>query len=474
MDGVCGSGKTYTAIRKIAERVNAGESVIYATETVKLLNQTMEGLKGLDIPCDLVVADEKVSWRKSYQSVASEIVSAIEYSDEEPSVILCTTKSLIVAASNIPDDRRLSLYIDEGFEVAGHGEINCTTEGEPQGLAYLLGLTKEKPDNFVDENQASSDERLKLIKQAIANDVIDVTPQISPSKLQWIASLDLKAFASKFSDITLLAACHEDTIQFHAISASGCKQICLDWGLANSHTTDGMVYVFWVYENAEWRTTKIRNIADREMNSIRIAFELEHWSENYLSVKGMGGAGKPMSVKSHGFNHLSESPHLIDLHAQMPYPILSQFYKENYKLSDSQIRTACYHYDRYQAALRTSLRKSTVANPSTEDNYYCFGDKSTAMYFISKLAKSVTVEAYKLKVDLECDTSERKTPKHKVSNSKAQEAARSRDRKKFKELSPNMPRIEEALNSTRDWRVENPGKRVTKDIYMEKVEEFGE
>ena len=49
VDGVCGSGKTYTAIKKIAARVKAGETIIYATETIKLLKQTQDGLENLGI-----------------------------------------------------------------------------------------------------------------------------------------------------------------------------------------------------------------------------------------------------------------------------------------------------------------------------------------------------------------------------------------------------------------------------------------
>ena len=37
VDGVCGSGKTYTAIRKIVDLLKAGASVIYATSTKVLL-----------------------------------------------------------------------------------------------------------------------------------------------------------------------------------------------------------------------------------------------------------------------------------------------------------------------------------------------------------------------------------------------------------------------------------------------------
>lgn len=65
VNGVCGSGKTYTAINKISTRVKGGETIIYATETIKLLKQTqvalealiscvVDGIAGFEIDCRFV------------------------------------------------------------------------------------------------------------------------------------------------------------------------------------------------------------------------------------------------------------------------------------------------------------------------------------------------------------------------------------------------------------------------------------
>jgi len=42
-----------------------------------------------------------------------------------------------------------------------------------------------------------------------------------------------------------------------------------------------------------------------------------------------------------------------------PIPVLNDFYIKSYGMSPSEIRKSCYHYDRYQMALRTSLRSPT-------------------------------------------------------------------------------------------------------------------
>ena len=76
VNGVCGSGKTYTAIKKIVARVKSGETIIYATETIKLLKQTQDGLESLGIDCCLISSQEKVDWKSHYYSVINNIKQA--------------------------------------------------------------------------------------------------------------------------------------------------------------------------------------------------------------------------------------------------------------------------------------------------------------------------------------------------------------------------------------------------------------
>ena len=55
--------------------------------------------------------------------------------------------------------------------------------------------------------------------------------------------------------------------------------------------------------------------------------------------------------------------------------------------------------------MRASLRNCTKLNPSKEDNFFCFGSKGKAEYFISKLDSSVKIKKQELTVyKLEEDT----------------------------------------------------------------------
>ena len=89
VNGVCGSGKTQTAIKKIAARVAKGETVLYVTETKKLLEQTKEGFAKLNVPCALILAPKRSSWRKQYKSVIADITKGISSASDIPHVILC-------------------------------------------------------------------------------------------------------------------------------------------------------------------------------------------------------------------------------------------------------------------------------------------------------------------------------------------------------------------------------------------------
>lgn len=472
VNGVCGSGKTYTAIKKIASRVAAGETIIYATETKELLEQTKKGLEVLGINVELILADKVSTWKKSQSSIIQKLKPRICVVADHPRVILCTTKSLIRVAHAIPKSTKLPLFIDEGFVVADAGEIISTTASEAKGLAAKLGLADDTPEDYSTNNRFQFTEAQKKLKQYIDNPLVKVPYNLTNSKLQWVAHLDLKAFGSKFSEVTLLSACHEDTIQFQAIKASGCQQEALDWGLATEHVTNGTIYVYWVLDQTEWRTYRVSKVSDVEMENIALEFESKNFTGDIISVKGVGDVGKSLTVKSHGFNNFSDYHEFIDLHTQMPIPVLNDFYKETYNMTDEQIRTACYHYDRYQGAMRTSLRNSNATNLSTYDNYYCFGDKSTAKYFMSKLSSSVTIDASKLNTQLVCDTNNRATNSNKVSNNKAEQKNRSKDRAKLAALNPDLSQLEEALIHLRNWRRTNPTKRMTPKLYEEVAKDF--
>ncbi|MCF2948727.1 hypothetical protein L0668_11460 [Paraglaciecola aquimarina] len=470
VDGVCGSGKTQTAIRKILDRIKAGETVVYATETKKLLEQTKEGLERLNVPCSIIVAPKQSSWRKNYKSVIEEIIKGISSASEFPHVILCTTKSLIRAAYDISDNVKLPLYIDEGFTVAEGSEIISNTESETDGLMFRLGLAETKPEGFDGLGYKFPKEHQDIVLYA-RNPLMIVHPKASGSKLQWNTYLNFPAFCSKFSDITLLAACYEDTLQYHALQSAGIKQVSLDWGLATEHVTKGSVNIAYVLENSEWRTTRKARLTDAQLEDIMLTFEREHWDE-FINVKKIGDGGITLSVKSHGFNDYSKVHHFMDLHTQMPIPSTEKFYREHLGMNQSDIRKACYHYDRYQGALRTSIRNSKHNDLGTEDLYYCFGDKATAEYFASKLAPWVNKRVYKLPIDLEIDTEGKATYSNKVSDNKAEQKARSRDRTKLTELTPSLNKLDEALIYLRDFRRKNPNKRITKAIYQQVVKEF--
>lgn len=474
VNGVCGSGKTQTAIRKMADIVAAGQVVVYATETRQLLEQTKTGLENLGVFCELIVASEQSGWRKAHSSVVSKILDSINALDGDPRVILCVTQSLVRAAHKIPDGIKLPLFIDEGFIVVDGGEHISTTASEPQGLLAKLNLAKITPDGFDDTGYQFPDSMRTLV-QYVENTLMIVDAEAVSSKLQWNAYLDLPMFCSKFSEITLLAACHEDTLQYHAFTASGIQQVALDWGLAKDHVTNGNVHIAYVLENAEWRTTRVLKLSDEDQENIVFTFEREHW-DYFLNVKGIGDAGTRVKAKAHGFNNLSDKHHFIDLHTQMPIPSVLKFFKDHLKITDEDVRKAYYHYDSYQRALRTSIRNSKPDKLGNDDLFFCFGDKGTAEYFASKLAPSVNFRIYKLPIELSIDTAGKATYSNKVSDSPAEQKARSRDRAALQKLVPDLKRLDEALIWLRDLRRENKVKgantRVTTAIYEQVVKDY--
>ncbi|MDC8832227.1 DEAD/DEAH box helicase family protein [Alteromonas gilva] len=276
VDGVCGSGKTQTAIKKISARVASWETILYVTDTKKLLEQTKEGFEKLNVPCALIVAPKQSNWRKQYKSAIEDIIKEISSASEFPHVILCTTKSLIRAAHSMPDRFKLPLYIDEGFTVAKGNEIISNTKSETQGLMYRLGLADKKLEGFDGLGYKFLNEHREFVLY-VQNPLMIVESKATGSKLQCNAYLDLPAFCAKFSDITLLAASNEDTLQYSAFKSADIKQVPVDWGLATEHVTQGTVNIAYVLENAEWRTTLKDKLTDKELEDIALTFERENW-----------------------------------------------------------------------------------------------------------------------------------------------------------------------------------------------------
>jgi hypothetical protein len=189
----------------------------------------------------------------------------------------------------------------------------------------------------------------------------------------------------------------------------------------------------------------------------------------FINVNGIGGEGKKIPVKAHGLNNVSDTDNFLDLHAQMPIPILNNYYKDEYGLSLDDIRKVCYHYHRYQGALRASLRKHEDRN-----HKFFFGDKPTAEYFASKLDPSVNVRMSKLSLrlgDLPLDTKGKAAYSNKVSESPAEQKNRSKDRIELYKLNPQLTeaRLEKLLNELRDMRrmkkESGDNTRITMKVY---------
>jgi hypothetical protein len=476
VDGVCGSGKTYVAIQKMAERVKKGETLIYATETNKLLKQTKEGLEDLGVEVELIVTEIDVAPSNNYKPISQKLLSSINTTDAPPRVILCITKSLISVATSVSKINRLPLVIDEGFTVVDTGQTTSLTEGEAQGMATRLKLDTYKPEGYSPASGHKLSGDNKLLQSYMANSLYQVEYRVTEAKFEWVVYLNVAAFLDCFSTVTLLAACHEDTLQNIAIHKAGCKQKALDWGLATKHYSKACLGVYWVLEEKEWRTYSINKFTDEQWEEIGFAFEGKHFSNNILSVKGLGGKSRmseidgSLPVMSHGFNDASSIHHVLNLHTQMPTPYLGAFLKKQYDMTPEQIRVSFYQYGCYQAVMRCSLRKSTKANPSYIENNFCFGDKSTAKYFISKLDSSIEVNSGKLDLPFDLDT--RKERIDKVSRSKQEQKNRGADKKKLLELGLEVEVLDDARIYLRDWRRENKGKRVTNKLYSEVVEQF--
>ncbi|MGE4261733.1 DEAD/DEAH box helicase family protein [Shewanella sp.] len=483
VNGVCGSGKTVTAIDKIAERVKKGETIIYATSTKVLLEQTEKGFEKYNVDVELITSDLSTESGVHQDTVAVRLLDSIRTNDN-PKVILCVTKSLIKVAGDLPKDKKLALFIDEGFKVVDTGAYISRTSSEIQGVLFSLGLTEVKPDGYSNNRCYQLPANLKDLKEYTENSLYEIFYQYGEVKLEWVASLKVGAFLEFFSEVTMLAACFDDTIESYVAKFSGVELEALDWGLETEHYSNGYVFVYWILNDLEWRTTFVNKLDKEKLDAILQEYKGVA-SGQFISLKEIGQdynldfeiededghvIEKPkksyMPVVSHGLNDYTDYNNFINVYTQMPLPYLNEFLKEHFKMTQGQIRKSYYHYLSYQAALRISLRKSSKRTPINVDTSFCFGDKATAMYFVSKLSDSVKVECRQLEAGKELDV--RGPRSDKVSANKQEQKNRSYDRKKLRDLYPdNEDLINEKLLLLRDWRRTHKGQKLSTKHFKE-------
>ena len=481
VSGRCGSGKTHRAIKELGVLVAKGESVIYATNTIALLAQTAANLKAQNTNNVLLVSD------LSNRSVVQTITKALNAAQTKPVVFLCTTQSLIRAASKL--NIKYTIFVDEGLMVYNfYTNTGFATPQEALAVATLIGVEPQGQVDLSASNYLLSDEE-KQLKADCKSPIFKVEVNLSDARLEVVTYLDINAFADKFKSITLLAAYYEDTIQYAAIKAAGCQQNELNWGLPQAHVTSGTIEVYWVLENKEWRTFSINKLEENSIGEEVHPQSLEGLAANFeslcafdpnvddkfISVKGIGGEGEPMPVFSHGMNSYDNVDHVMDLHAQMPFPTLSEFFKVHFKMTQEQIRKSYYQYDRYQSALRCSLRSKDDKN-----HKFCFGDKGTAEYFASKIDPTVKIKTMKLPLKLgplPIDKVGREPRVDKVSEGKQEKKNRSNNRRRIKEIDPTCigKDLEQVLNKARDYRrnlaEEDQSTRLTKATLSKLISE---
>ncbi|MEL4279601.1 hypothetical protein [Shewanella mangrovisoli] len=461
VDGVCGSGKTSEAIKRIAKRVKGGETIIYATSTTDLLKQTMEGLEANGVEVELIISKSDSGYRQDL--VSDRLKNRICIEKDNPRVILCVTKSLIKVASRLLSDVKLPLFLDEGFEAIDYGTESQMTGTEIQAVLYNVGLSDEKPKDYKIGNNYKLSEGLKRLSDYTRNPLYEVEFKVNESQLQWTSMLIISGFFQCFSEVTILSACFDDTLEYHAAKAVGIEMKALDWGLETKHYSNGVVHVSWVLSGKEWRTSFKDKLTERQLNDIADEFWREHCGD-YLSVNGVGEGSINLPVKSHGINEYSSICNYLNLHTQMPPNFVVDLIKKRFSLTKFQIRKSYYHYHCYQSAMRTVLRKSSKDNPIEKDTYYCFGDKSTAMYFLGKLSNSVKVSCCQLQIGERLDVIRLKPRSDKISLDFKEQDKRRRDRAKLQKWGCKDVLLEKVLIIARDWRRAHTGKNLTLKI----------
>lgn len=481
VNGVCGSGKTVTAIDKIAERVKRGETIIYATSTIRLLEQTNSGLKGKGVETELIASDYQSVTASQTVSIASKLLDSISSYGDCAKVILCVTKTLINIASKLPDDVKLPLFIDEGFQVVDTGFYNSTTPDEVQGVRYLLGLIKKKPKGYSVNKEYELPSLLERLSIYVKNPLYEAFSRGEANKLEWVVSLKVGDFLKCFSEVTMLSACFEDTLECYAAKAAGVELRVLDWGLDTEHYSNGKVTVCWVLSNNQWITSFVKKLDELCIEDI-VAEYRDMSIDKFISVKNLyqdinyqfefeddDGSiivqpeDKILPVYAHGFNDYTDYKRYLNLHTQMPLNYLQQHLMKEFKMTKEQIRESFYHYLCYQSALRIVLRKSSKKSPINIDTSFCFGDEATARYFVSKISSSVNIVFHQLErgklIDVVTESSE------KISLTDAEEENRRRDRKKLRTLGISGDEsMDEALLILRDWRREHQDARISKKL----------
>jgi hypothetical protein len=423
VDGLCGSAKTYTALRYAITRAGLGLKFIIVQPTMSLIAETLK---------DCASLDHQVPFRAIHGGTTGNVVGDIiahAKAAQPGGELLFITHSAFMLLPYF--DRRHLWHViwDELPQADFCEELNV-----PNSHRLITDLIAVDPEaqNLADNRYApviANDRRgLQAIARNVEGDQVwTVFQQFAQKvvsdhwsayvlddqfcnlvegdgqcrKLLTFAHLKPSLFAG-FATATIMGACFEESVLFHLWTAMGVK--------FRTHTAIQSRLRYQRHDNGDLLTIRYateeswsKNFRDKPLTGDQAITVFDQVIERVkLTVAGvdfvwMGnkdnddrifdGRGHRLPNSPHGLNPYQHIHHAVVLAALNPPPAHFSFL-DALGLDSSEVKRAGYWQATYQAAMRISLRNPADRNPKT----VTVMDRATADW-LAAMFPGCTIEA---------------------------------------------------------------------------------
>ena len=400
VDGLCGSAKTYTALRYAIRRAALGQKFIIVQPTMNLIADTLR---------DCASFDHGVPYRAIHGGTTGNVVGDIiahTKAAQPGGELLFVTHSAFML---LPYFDRRDLW-DVIWDELPQADF-CEELNVPNSHRLITDLIAVDPEtkNLADNRYApvvANDRRgLQAIARNVEGDQVWTVFQQFAQKVvsdHWSAYVlddqfcnliessgenrKLLTFAhlkpslfEGFATATIMGACFEESVLFHLWMAMGVK--------FRTHTTIQNRLRYQQHDNGGLLTIRYateeswsKNFRDKPLSGDQARTVLDQVVERVKQAVGdvdfvwMGnkdnnddifnGHGHRLPNSPHGLNPYQHIHHAVILAALNPPPAHFSFL-DALGLDSSEVKRAGYWQSCYQAAMRISLRNPADRNPKT-------------------------------------------------------------------------------------------------------------
>ena len=383
--GSVGSGKTYHAMRLIAE--SESQNWLYVAPTKLLLLQIDSDMKNLDIDVERIDSDSE-----DYD-VIDEVLRAVNNTlPDTGKVILITTNSFLDCVHQFKRKHHWKIVLDEAFEPIHPARIETKFQEvfheqlDMTDMLNVVAADETELSNIIKYDEGQPEKSKELLSKVVCPSYTVELLKTSEKQISFVSYMNPHCL-NEFNDVLFLSAMFEKSILYRLWKSQGVHYIehpYFKGKLYNLHTDKGHLIKIGYLLN-DWDGTSTytftKRIYDgsvgskRERNGLVIHRLIEE-ADDYLKddylisynnwVRAKANlyhkGGKKIPVISHGMNEYQSYHNMACLVSTNPSQEVAEWLEERICLTRSEVNQIYRIMTIYQLFGRTSIRSAEDDN----------------------------------------------------------------------------------------------------------------